>query len=266
MKLRRLLLNKLTRRPCVAGNWKMQGSYSMIETLLGELHQQEQYLQGIDVILCPPFVYLERVAKMLQRQESTFLLGAQNTYCEEKGAYTGEVSAAMLKDVGCQYVIIGHSERRQLFAESDELIARKFRAAYHAGLTPILCLGETQAERVSGQTFAVIRRQLDSVLEVAELNCFNRAMIAYEPVWAIGTGLTATPEQANEVHTTLRGWIAESDPKIASGVRILYGGSVKASNAKELFCEPNVDGGLIGGASLEGQAFLSICHSATYDT
>ena len=187
-------------------------------------------------------------------------LGAQDTFCEKKGAYTGEVAAAMLKEVGCQYVLVGHSERRTLFLESDALVAKKFKAAYDAGLSPVLCVGETRAEREAGDTLVVIQRQLDAVFDIVELACFNSAIIAYEPVWAIGTGLTATPQQAEEVHAAIRARIAAKDEQLALEIRLLYGGSVNAANASSLFSQPNIDGGLVGGASLDPQAFFDICH------
>lgn len=254
------------RKPCVVANWKMQGSLQMLSALIGDLLQGSQTVEfnKMDVVLCPPFPYLQAVEKRIQ--SGPFRLGAQNAYCEYKGAFTGEVSPEMLVDVGCSYVIIGHSERRELFFETDALIARKFLAAYHVGLTPILCVGETLAEREHGKTFEVVQRQLAAVLTIASLSTLAGALIAYEPVWAIGTGLTATPEQAEAVHEYIRGWLAKQDAQIASQVRILYGGSVNAANASGLFAMPNIDGGLIGGASLKAQEFLSICQSVSVPT
>jgi triosephosphate isomerase len=189
-------------------------------------------------------------------------LGAQSVCAEAQGAFTGEVSAAMLKDVGCRYVLVGHSERRQLYGESDELVARKFVAAQSQGLVPVLCVGETLEEREAGQTLAVISRQMDAVLTVSGVAALGQAVVAYEPVWAIGTGRTATPEQAQEVHATIRSKIAGVDATIGGLVRILYGGSVKASNARELFAMPDIDGGLVGGASLKADEFARICAGA----
>ena len=189
-------------------------------------------------------------------------LGAQDVCAEESGAHTGEVSAAMLADIGCRYVIVGHSERRALYGESDELVARKFVAAGRHGLTPILCVGESLAEREGDATRAVILRQLDAVLATAGIGAFAAAVVAYEPVWAIGTGRTATPAQAQEVHALIRGRIGEKDATISASLRVLYGGSVKAGNAAELFTMPDVDGGLIGGASLKADEFGSICAAA----
>lgn len=213
-----------------------------------------------DCAVCPPYVYLADVARLLR--DSTVALGAQDVCAESIGAHTGEVSAAMLRDVGCTMVIIGHSERRALYGESDQLAARKFAAAQARGLTPILCVGETLAEREAGATSAVVARQLDAVLELVGAEAFEGAVLAYEPVWAIGTGRNATPAQAQETHGFIRARIAARDAKIAARVRILYGGSVKAGNAAELFAQPDVDGGLIGGASLKAEEFLAIVAAA----
>jgi triosephosphate isomerase (TIM) len=243
------------RRPIIAGNWKMHGSRAenaaLVDAIVHKLPDS-----GADVWVCPPFPYLAEVGRALAG--SRVALGAQDVCAETQGAFTGEVSAAMLRDVGCAGAIVGHSERRALYGESDELAARKFAALLAAGLTPILCIGELLAERESGKTFEVVDRQLDAVLDLSGVAVFSRAIIAYEPVWAIGTGKTATPQQAEEVHAHIRGRIAGRDAKIAALVRIQYGGSVKAANAAELFSMPNVDGGLIGGASLKAEEFLAI--------
>ncbi len=246
----------------------MNGSNSMVKNLIKELFNEGEDIQRasqknlIDCVVCPPFVYLQQVAELLNQKKDSFLqLGAQNVYCESEGAYTGETSASMLQDVGCRYVIIGHSERRQIFGEENDLIARKFIKAYDTRLIPVLCVGETREERESGSTFDIVRQQLQAVMDLAPIQYFERAIIAYEPVWAIGTGLTATPEQAEEVHGYIRGLVTEYHD-IASQVRILYGGSVKANNAADLFSKPNIDGGLIGGASLNSKEFLSICRAA----
>jgi triosephosphate isomerase len=195
-------------------------------------------------------------------KDSGVALGAQSVCAEAQGAFTGEVSAAMLKDVGCRYVLVGHSERRQLFGESDALVARKFMAAQGQGLVPVLCVGETLEERESDQTGAVVTRQIEAVLAVAGVHSLAKAVIAYEPIWAIGTGRTASPEQAQEVHAMIRSKVAERDGTIGGSVRILYGGSVKASNAQELFAMPDIDGGLVGGASLKADEFARICAGA----
>lgn len=221
---------------------------------------------GPEVVVCPPFVYLDELAVQLKR--STIALGAQDV-CHQaaQGAYTGEVSADMLRDVGCSHVIVGHSERRALFGESDDAVARKTVATLAAGLTPIVCVGERLEERDAGITHEVVGRQLDAVIAAvlsssAGAASLSRCVIAYEPVWAIGTGRTATPEQAEEVHAGIRGRIAAHDATIAGSVRILYGGSVKAANARELFAMANVDGGLIGGASLKADEFVAIIAAA----
>jgi triosephosphate isomerase len=213
-----------------------------------------------DIAVCPPFVYLWEIGRLLK--SSSVALGAQSTCAETVGAFTGEVSAAMLKDIGCTYVIVGHSERRSLYKEDDALVARKFLAALSQGLTPILCVGETLEERERGLTSQVVSRQLGAVLDLAGVKAMKQAVVAYEPVWAIGTGKNATPAQAQEVHAHIRSEAAARDAKIAADLRVLYGGSVKAGNAREIFAMPDVDGGLIGGASLKADEFLKICAAA----
>jgi triosephosphate isomerase len=244
----------------VAGNWKMHGSRAEAARLVGELISGGAGDSAAEVVVCPPFVYLAEVERQLRG--STIILGAQNVCADDAGAQTGEVSAAMLADVGCRYVIVGHSERRTLYREDDALVARKFVAAQRLGLVPILCVGELLDERERGTTQAVVTRQLDAVLGVAGVAGLSAAVVAYEPVWAIGTGRTATPQQAQEVHALIRGRIAEKDARIAASLRVLYGGSVKASNAAELFAMTDVDGGLIGGASLKADEFRKICAAA----
>jgi triosephosphate isomerase len=253
-------MNPAGRRPLVAGNWKMHGSRADAARLIGELVARGVGAATSEAVVCPPFVHLEAARRGLEG--SRIGLGAQDACAEEQGAYTGEVSAAMLADAGCRYVIVGHSERRALYAESDDLVARKFLAAGRHALVPILCVGESLAERERDATRAVILRQLDAVLGAAGITAFGRAVVAYEPVWAIGTGLTATPAQAQEVHALIRGRIAEKDATIAASLRVLYGGSVRAANAAELFAMPDVDGGLIGGASLKADEFAAICAAA----
>ena len=248
------------RRPIVAGNWKMHGSRAEAGRLIEELLAQAPAQPDALAIICPPFVYLHEVWRLLR--DSIFSLGAQNVCAESHGAFTGEISAAMLKDVGCEYVIVGHSERRLLYRESDQLVARKFAAAHARGLVPILCVGEQLADREAGRTNEVVARQLDVVLELCGAGALEQGVIAYEPVWAIGTGRNATPEQAQEVHAFIRTRIAARDARIAAATRILYGGSVKAGNAAELFAMPDVDGGLIGGASLKADEFLTILTAA----
>jgi len=252
------------RRPIVAGNWKMHGSRAENARLIEEIAAGFPERPAAACIVCPPFVYLQEVGRLLRDAEldSQIELGAQDCCAEALGAYTGEVSAAMLRDVGCTYVIVGHSERRTLYGEDDQLVARKFAAAQSKGLVPILCVGEQLSEREAGLTNQVVGRQLDAVLELCGADAFAGAVIAYEPVWAIGTGRNATPEQAQEVHAFIRGRIGARNARIAAETRILYGGSVKAGNAAELFAMPDVDGGLIGGASLKAEEFLAILGAA----
>ncbi len=248
------------RQPLVAGNWKMHGSRAENASLVSGLLDLLQPGKRAEILLCPPFPYLMETSRLLK--DSGVSLGAQSVCAESQGAFTGEVSAAMLKDVGCRYVLVGHSERRQLFAESDALVARKFVAAQGQGLVPVLCVGETLEEREGAQTASVVSRQLEAVLAVTGVASLARAVIAYEPIWAIGTGRTASPDQAQEVHAMIRAKVSERDGTIGGSVRILYGGSVKASNAQELFAMPDIDGGLVGGASLKADEFARICAGA----
>jgi len=248
------------RRLLVAGNWKMHGSRAENTSLVEAILQSEPAGGAPEILVCPPFVYLWEVARQLR--DSDVALGAQDVCAEPVGAHTGEVSAAMLRDVGCSHVIVGHSERRALYGEDDQLVARKFVAAQREGLVPILCVGESLEERESGRTAEVVLRQLDAVLGLAGVEGFRDAVLAYEPVWAIGTGKNATPAQAQEVHALLRARIASKDDNMAACLRILYGGSVKAANAAELFAMQDVDGGLVGGASLNGDEFRGICAAA----
>jgi len=253
-------MNPASRRPLVAGNWKMHGSRADAARLVGELVDRGVGRAAAEAVVCPPFVHLGEARRALEG--SAIVLGAQDVCADESGAFTGEVSASMLADAGCRYVIVGHSERRALYGEGDALVAGKFLAAGRHALIPILCVGETLAERKDDATRAVILRQLDAVLAATGAAAFARAVVAYEPVWAIGTGLTATPAQAQEVHALIRGRIAEKDAMIGASLRVLYGGSVKAANAAELFAMPDVDGGLIGGASLKADEFAAICAAA----
>ena len=248
------------RRPIVAGNWKLHGSRADNARLIEELMAQLPSKASGTCIVCPPFVYLQECARILRG--SSIELGAQDVCAEAQGAFTGEVSAAMLKDVGSEYVIVGHSERRLIYRESDQLVARKFAAAQSKALIPILGVGEQLAEREANRMQDVVQRQLDAVLELCGVDAFAQAVIAYEPVWAIGTGRNASPEQAQDVHAFIRARLSARSAKIAAETRILYGGSVKASNAAELFAMPDVDGGLIGGASLKADEFLAILAAA----
>ena len=248
------------RRPLVAGNWKMHGTLASVAELIKGLRKLALPVD-VDVVVMPPALYLAQVVAGLEGKGVA--VGAQNCAAEPlQGALTGEVAAVQLVDVGCRYVLVGHSERRMLLGESDGLIARKFAAAQSCGLVPVLCVGETREEREAGRTIEVVSRQVDAVLEVVGIGAFVRAVVAYEPVWAIGTGLTATPEQAQEVHAAIRAQLAAEDAVVAAGVRILYGGSVKAASAAELFGMPDIDGGLVGGASLNADEFGAICRAA----
>lgn len=248
------------RRPLVAGNWKMNGSKASINALLDGIKAGVSGVEKAEVAVCPPFVYLSQVAEALR--DAPIALGAQNVSHESSGAFTGEVSVSMLQDMGCEYVIVGHSERRSYYGEDDQLVAKKFAAVRGSGLKPILCVGETLEEREQNVTEAVVARQLDAVIELVGAVALLDGVIAYEPVWAIGTGRTATPQQAQDVHAFIRTRIAAVDSAVAQKVRILYGGSVKGSNAEELFGQPDIDGGLIGGASLNAEEFLAICRAA----
>jgi triosephosphate isomerase (TIM) len=256
----------MSRRPLVAGNWKMHGARAENAALLDALiHGKAGNAAVAEVLVCPPFVYLWEASRLLQATH--IALGAQSVCAEPVGAFTGEISAAMLKDVGCRYAIVGHSERRAQYREDDALVARKFVAAQAQGLVPILCVGESLAEREAGSTFAVVGRQLNAVLDVTGIAAFGQAVVAYEPVWAIGTGKNASAEQAQEVHAYIRAQLAHGKwgaaaGQVAAGVRILYGGSVKAANAAEIFAMADVDGGLVGGASLKADEFLKICAAA----
>lgn len=248
------------RKILVAGNWKLNGSLAKTESLINNILSGMGSVKAADVAVCPPYPYLATAQSLLKG--SAVYLGGQNVSDQDGGAYTGEVSAAMLKEFGCHYVIVGHSERRSLFAESDEFTARKFAAAQTAGLVPILCLGELLEERESGITEEVVARQLDAVINLSGVASLENSVIAYEPVWAIGTGKTASPEQAQAVHEFIRNRIAGHNGAVAEKVQILYGGSVKPDNAAELFAKADIDGGLIGGASLQAEDFLGICGAA----
>ncbi len=248
------------RQPLVAGNWKMHGSRAENASLVRALLDQVRPDSRTEVMVCPPYVYLQEVGRLLK--DTDVSLGAQSVCAESQGAFTGEVSAAMLKDVGCHYVLVGHSERRQIYGESDALVARKFVAVQSQGLVPVLCVGETLEEREGERTTEVVARQIEAVLSVTGVGALARAVVAYEPVWAIGTGRNASPEQAQEVHAMIRAKVAALDGTIANSVRILYGGSVKASNARDLFAMPDIDGGLVGGASLKADEFARICAAA----
>ena len=248
------------RRKIVAGNWKLHGSRTFATDLVSAIVAGLPAEPGMDVVVLPPLPYLGELIEDFEGRPLQF--GAQDVSANEKGAFTGEVSAAMLADIGARYGLVGHSERRQYHRESDELVARKFMAARHAGLVPILCVGETLHEREAGQTEYRIETQLGAIFEHAGPQAFAGAVVAYEPVWAIGTGRTASPDQAQAVHAFIRGEVAARDATIAGSLPILYGGSCKPDNAVELFAQPDVDGGLIGGASLVAADFLAIVAAA----
>ncbi len=246
------------RRKLVVGNWKMHGSRAANAQLLAGLKEAGPW--NADVAVCVPFLYIAETALALTGNAIAY--GSQDCSSHEQGAYTGEVSSAMLADVGCRYAIVGHSERRAYHAESDQLVADKAKAALAHGVTPIVCVGETRAEREAGQTEAVVKRQLAAVIHTLG-HCTGEMVVAYEPVWAIGTGLTATPAEAQAVHAVLRAQLHAATDK-SDAMRILYGGSVKADNAAELFSQPDIDGGLIGGASLKVADFAAICRAAAH--
>ncbi len=246
------------RRSLVVGNWKMNGTLASAELLakgiiagLGD--------NSADIAVCAPYVYLPRVSELVKG--TSLAVGAQNVADKASGAYTGEVSAAMLSEFDCKYALVGHSERRSYYGDTDESVAARFCQAQEQNIIPVLCVGETLEQREQDQTFAVINTQLDAVINLAGIAAFSAAVIAYEPVWAIGTGKTATDEQAQEVHRYIREYIAAKDQAIADKIQILYGGSAKPDNAKGLFAMPDIDGGLIGGASLDAESFLKIYHS-----
>ena len=244
------------RKTIVAGNWKMNASKESVNSLI------EGILSGMsdvssDVIVCAPFPYLSQVESLIIN--SDLMLGAQNLNVNLKGAFTGEVSADMIKDFGAQHVIVGHSERRSLYGETSTVVAEKTKAAIDAGLTPLLCVGESLEERESGRTEAVVAEQLNAVISLLGIDAFDGIIIAYEPVWAIGTGLTASPEQAQSVHLFIRKLLADSSERVAQKTPILYGGSMNASNAADLISCADIDGGLIGGAALKADDFLQIC-------
>nr|WP_319526847.1 triose-phosphate isomerase [Pseudomonas laurentiana] len=248
------------RRPMVAGNWKMHGTRASVAELIKGLGNLA-LPSGVEVAVFPPCLYINQVIEGLQGK--SVAVGAQNSAVEPmQGALTGETAPSQLVDAGCEFVLVGHSERRQFMGESDATLNRKFAAAQACGLTPVFCIGETLEEREAGKTLEVVGRQLGSIIEELGVGAFANAVIAYEPVWAIGTGLTATPQQAQDVHKAIREQLAAENTEVAKNVRLLYGGSVKAANAAELFGMPDIDGGLIGGASLNADEFGAICRAA----
>lgn len=248
------------RTKLIAGNWKMHGSKSFIESLMNGITGQLSAEMESDVLVCPPAIYIPLVKDLISEQ--SIAVGAQDISEQEQGAYTGEISGDMLKDNGCQYVIVGHSERRSLYGETDLLVAHKVGKAIEFGLTPILCVGETLEQREKGSTMQVVQQQLDAVIDTLGIDAFAKIVVAYEPVWAIGTGVTASPDQAQDVHSAIRTHLRDKNAQVAESIKILYGGSMKAANAEELLAQPDIDGGLIGGASLKADEFIAICNIA----
>jgi triosephosphate isomerase len=250
------------RKPFIVGNWKMNKTTEEAVTLVEGIKNQLNDASQVDVAVCPVFTVLNSVKKVIN--DSVIALGAQNLHWEEKGAFTGEISAEMLLDCGCSYVIIGHSERRKYFGETDVSVNRKIKAALKAGLTPIVCVGESLEDREQNKTIDIIRAQLRGAFADLEKDSVKKIVVAYEPVWAIGTGKTATPDQAQEVHKFIRAWLKEHfSEELVDNLRILYGGSVKPANTKELMSEPDIDGALVGGASLKVDSFLGIINNAS---
>ncbi len=250
----------MARRPLVMGNWKLNGSKAFTKELIASLKDELNEVSGCDVAIAPPVMYLAEAEAALV--SSDIALGTQNVDLNKQGAFTGDISTEMLKDFGVKYVIIGHSERRQYHHESDEFIAKKFGVLKDAGLVPVLCIGESEAENEAGKTEEVCARQIDAVMNTLGVEAFNGAVIAYEPIWAIGTGKSATPAQAQAVHAFIRGHIAKQSQAVAERVIIQYGGSVNDANAAELFTQPDIDGALVGGASLKASAFAVIVKAA----
>lgn len=248
------------RKKMVAGNWKMHSSRDEAYALVETIKQGADTCMDVDIVVIPSFVHLQTIENSLASSRITW--GAQNMYPGQSGAFTGEVSGPMLVDYGCDYVLVGHSERRHVFHEGLDLVAEKFKAALQCGLRPILCVGETIDQREKGETRDILTQQVMSVINLVGIEAFDTAIIAYEPVWAIGTGLTATPLQAQEMHEYIRDELTNFHPDIANHTRILYGGSMKADNAAGLFAMPDIDGGLVGGASLDAKSFLAICRAA----
>ena len=251
------------RRKLVVGNWKMHGSRTQVRQLIEGVAAGSVDLKKVEIAVAPTLLHIGLAAELCASEDAGHLkLAAQNIVAEPAGAFTGEVSAPMLAEYGVNYVIVGHCERRGIFAETDQVVAAKFKATQASGLIPILCVGESLAQRECGTSAEVVLAQLNAVIEAAGIEALQSAVLAYEPIWAIGTGKTASKEQAQEIHRVLREHIAKSDTAVAQAIRILYGGSVSAANATELFSQADIDGGLVGGASLKVEEFVSICKSA----
>jgi triosephosphate isomerase (TIM) len=245
----------------IGGNWKLNGDRATLNALANEIATATNDIKNVDIVLFPPFVYLDCIGQTLNKTH--IALGAQNQANVEQGAFTGEVAPGMVKDIGCQYVLLGHSERRHVYHETNETITEKMALALAQGLKPVLCVGETKAERDAGQTEAVVLEQLKTALSVVDESALATLVIAYEPVWAIGTGEVATPEQAQATHAEIRHYLSSLNAEIAKKIPIIYGGSLKPGNAQEILAKPDVDGGLIGGASLKADQFSAICHAAS---
>ena len=250
------------RHPVVMGNWKLNGSKEMVTELLNGLNAELEGVKGVDVAVAPPALYIDLAERTLTDAGSAIILGAQNTDVNNKGAFTGDMSPEMLKDFGATHIIIGHSERREYHAESDEFVAKKFAFLKENGLTPVLCIGESEAQNEAGETVAVCARQIDAVIKTQGAEALNGAIIAYEPIWAIGTGKAATAEDAQRIHASIRAMIAEKDAAVAEQVIIQYGGSVKPENAEAYFAQPDIDGALVGGAALNAAGFAAIAKAA----
>ncbi|WPC73907.1 triose-phosphate isomerase [Vibrio porteresiae] len=250
------------RRPVVMGNWKLNGSKAMVTELLNGLNAAVADIEGVDIVVAPPALYLDQAERLIKEGGNKLILGAQNTDIHNSGAFTGDVSPEMLKDFGATHIIIGHSERREYHAESDEFVAKKFAFLKENGLTPVLCIGETEAQNEAGETEAVCARQINAVIKTQGVEALRGAIIAYEPIWAIGTGKAATAEDAQRIHASIRALIAAESAEIAEQVIIQYGGSVKPENAATYFTQPDIDGALVGGASLQAAGFAAIAKAA----
>ena len=250
------------RHPVVMGNWKLNGSKEMVSNLLKGLDAELKGVEGVDVAVAPPAMYLDLAEQLISKGESKIILGAQNVDVNASGAFTGDISPEMLKDFGASHIIIGHSERREYHNESDEFVAKKFAFLKEHGLTPVLCIGESEAQNEAGETVAVCARQIDAVINTQGVEALEGAIIAYEPIWAIGTGKAATADDAQRIHAAIRAHIAEKSEEVAKKVVIQYGGSVKPENAEAYFAQPDIDGALVGGAALNAESFAAIAKAA----
>lgn len=250
------------RRPLVMGNWKLNGNKAMVTDLITDLNAQLVGVEGVDVAIAPPVMYLDLAEKLLTKLDSKILLGAQNVDVNVNGAFTGDISPEMLKDFGATHIIIGHSERREYHVESDAFVAKKLALLKENGLIPVLCIGESEAQNEAGETLAVCARQLDAVIDTQGVEALEGVVIAYEPIWAIGTGKAATAEDAQRIHAAIRSHIANKSEEIAKNIVIQYGGSVKPENAASYFVQPDIDGALVGGAALNAEGFAAIVKAA----